>query len=72
MLTGAVMSDRACLSAGTAYRLSTQMVCEMIHVVLQLCLHNQDSGAEVRLFHGTRALQVLVFHSLECFLLDVK
>lgn len=76
MLTGTVMSNRACLSvclsAGTTYRLSIQMVSEMIHVVLQLCLHNQDSGAEVRFFPGTQALQVLVFHSLESFLLDVE
>lgn len=66
------MCNRVCLSAGPTYRFNIQMVCEMIHVVLQLCLCSQDSGAEVRFFCGTQALQVLVFWSLESFLLDVE
>lgn len=37
---------------------------------LRSCI--QDSGAEVKFLHGTQALQVPLFHSLEGFLLDVE
>lgn len=70
--TDAVMSNRACPVHRTyeIYRLNILMVCEVTHVALHL--HSHDSGAEVKFFRGTPALQAPVFHSLKRFLRDVE